>query len=156
MLELQYTNSVLQITDSNNTLLDFDTEKNIVSLWWLDINYSGEYEKSGILVEVKKYSDNLYYNFLIEGKRLVIISNDSFELKEEILTFFGDVDILIITWTKSAAKLFENIEAKLVVPYGEWKDIFLNTLGQKVEEVKTYKVKGEFSLDSTDFVNLAV
>ena len=85
---------------------------------------------------------------------MVIISNDSFELKEEILTFFWDVDILIIVWTKDSAKIFENIEAKLVVPYGEGKDLFLQKLGQKVEEEKSYKIKGEFSLDSTDFVNL--
>lgn len=156
MLELQYEKTALQIKDSNNTILEFDTQTSHVSLDGFDINFSWEYEKSGILVEVKKYSNNLYYNFLIEGKRLVIIPHDSFELKEEILTFFGDVDILIITWTKAAAKLFENIEAKLVVPYGEWKDIFLNTLGQKVEEVQVHKIKGEFSLDSTDFVNLAV
>ncbi len=154
MLELQYKEQVLSVKDSNGTSLDFDTENNTVSLWWLDINYSWEYEKSGILVEVKHYAGSLYYNFLIEGKRLVIIPNDSFELKEEILTFFWDVDILIIVWTKSAAKLFENIEAKLVVPYGEWKDIFLNTLGQKIEEAKSYKIKWEFSIDSTDFVNL--
>ncbi len=156
MLELQYTQDKLCIKDGNNTTLEFDPATNKILLGGLDINYAWEYEKSGILVEVKQYAWNLYYNFLIEGKRLVVIWNDSFELKEEILTFFWDVDILIIIWTKQAAKLFENIEAKLVIPYGEWKDIFLNTLGQKIEEVDKYKVKGEFSLDSTDFVNLVV
>jgi hypothetical protein len=38
-------------------------------------------------------------------------------------------------------KLYENIEAKIVVPYGEEKAIFLNTLGQHKEEVETYRVK---------------
>ncbi len=91
---------------------------------------------------------------MIDKKRLVIISNDSFELKEEILTFFGDVDVLIIVGTKEAAKIFDNIEAKLVVPYGEGKDLFLNTLGQHIEEESKFKIKWEFSLDSTEFVNL--
>jgi hypothetical protein len=33
---------------------------------------------------------------LVDKKRLVIITQDTFELKEEILSFFGDVDVLII------------------------------------------------------------
>lgn len=154
MLDLKYNKSDLLITDSDKNVVSFNIETNIALLDGFDITHSWEYEKAGILVEVKKYKDNLYYNFLIDRKRMVIISNDSFELKEEILTFFWDVDILIIVWTKDSAKIFENIEAKLVVPYGEGKDLFLQKLGQKVEEEKSYKIKGEFSLDSTDFVNL--
>jgi hypothetical protein len=42
----------------------------------------------------------------------------------------------------------------MVIPYGESKDMFLHTLGQNVEEVNSYKVKWDFSLDSTEFVNL--
>lgn len=154
MLDLKYNKSDLIITDSDKKTVSFNIENNTTLLDGFDITHSWEYEKAWILVEVKKYKEKLYYNFLIDKKRLVIISNDSFELKEEILSFFWDVDILIIVWTKESAKLFENIEAKLVVPYGEGKDLFLQTLGQKVEEEKSYKVKGEFSLDSTDFVNL--
>lgn len=154
MLEIGYDKKNLCIKWSGNTTITFNIDDSSVLLDGLDINFSGEYEKSWILVEVKKYVGNLYFNFLVDWKRLVIISHDSFELKEEILSFFGDVDILLIVWTKQAAKLFESIEAKLVIPYGEGKDIFLNTLWQKVEEVKSYKVKWEFSLDSTEFVNL--
>ncbi len=155
MLELKYNKAELLITDSDKNTVSFNTENNITLLDGFDITHSWEYEKSGILVEVKKYGENLYYNFLIDKKRLVIISNDSFELKEEILSFFGDVDVLIIVGTKEAAKIFDNIEAKLVVPYGEWKDLFLNTLGQHIEEENKFKVKWDFSLDSTEFVNLA-
>jgi hypothetical protein len=90
----------------------------------------------------------------VDSKRLIIISSDNFELKEEILSFFGDVDVLIITGTRESAKIFESIEAKLVIPYGESKDLFLHTLGQNIEEESSYKVKNEFSLDSTEFVNL--
>jgi molybdopterin biosynthesis enzyme len=42
----------------------------------------------------------LFYSFVIDTKHLVIVSNDEFELKEEILSFFGDVDVLIIVGSK--------------------------------------------------------
>jgi len=154
MLDLKYKKSDLIITDSEKKEIIFNIENNNILLDWFDISHPWEYEKSWILVEVKKYNDDLYYNFLVDKKRLVVITTDNFELKEEILSFFGDVDVLIIVWTKDAAKVFESIEAKLVIPYGESKDMFLHTLGQNVEEVKSYKVKWDFSLDSTEFVNL--
>ncbi len=155
MLELKYSWEELLIKDSEKNVISFNKSSLQTLLDGFDISHPWEYEKSGILVETKEYKKNLYYNFLIDRKRLIIISNDSFELKEEILSFFWDVDVLVIIGSKEAAKVFENIEAKLVVPYGEWKDIFLNTLGQKIEEVSVYKVKWDFSLDSTEFVNLS-
>jgi hypothetical protein len=83
-----------------------------------------------------------------------LVTSDSFELKEDILSFFWDVDILLIVWTKQATKVYENIEAKVVIPYSEWKDLFLNTLWQHIEEVESYKLKWELSIDTTEFVNL--
>jgi len=154
MLDIKYKNSDLIITDWEKKEISFNIVSKKVILDWFDISYSWEYEKSGILVEVKEYQEELYYNFLIDKKRLVIITKDNFELKEEILSFFGDVDVLVIIGTKESAKVFESIEAKMVIPYGESKDMFLHTLGQNVEEVKSYKVKWDFSLDSTEFVNL--
>ena len=154
MLDIKYKNSDLIIADWEKKEISFNIVSKKVILDWFDISYSWEYEKSGILVEVKEYQEELYYNFLIDKKRLVIITKDNFELKEEILSFFGDVDVLVIVGTKESAKVFESIEAKMVIPYGESKDMFLHTLGQNVEEVKSYKVKWDFSLDSTEFVNL--
>lgn len=154
MLDIKYKNSDLIITDWEKKEISFNIDSKKVILDWFDISYPWEYEKSGILVEVKEYQEELYYNFLIDKKRLVIITKDNFELKEEILSFFGDVDILIIVGSKESAKVFESIEAKMVIPYGESKDMFLHTLGQNIEEVKSYKVKWDFSLDSTEFVNL--
>ena len=154
MLDIKYKNSDLIIADWEKKEISFNIVSKKVILDWFDISYSWEYEKSGILVEVKEYQEELYYNFLIDKKRLVIITKDNFELKEEILSFFGDVDVLVIIGTKESAKVFESIEAKMVIPYGESKDMFLHTLGQNVEEVKSYKVKWDFSLDSTEFVNL--
>jgi hypothetical protein len=51
-------------------------------------------------------------------------------------------------------KIFENIEAKVVIPYGPWKEIFLNTLGQHSEPVKLHKVGADIDGDRTEFVNL--
>lgn len=141
------------ISGSKNKIL-FNTETKEAHIDDLLVSHPGEFEKAWILLEVKEYSDILFYSFTMEQKHVLIVSNDTFELKEKILSFFGDVDVLIIVWSKESAKIFENIEARVVVPYGEWKQAFLTTLGQRAEEVKSYKVKWDFSLDSNEFVNL--
>lgn len=105
---------------------------------------------------MKEYADKLFYHFLVESKHIVLIHTDQLELKEEILSFFGDVDILLITGSKESAKLFESIEAKIVIPYTEGKDVFLNTLGQHIEEVPSFKVKADLPFDTTEFVNLEI
>lgn len=132
----------------------FNTISDNILLDDFEVSYPWEYEKSWILLEVKEYEDKLFYNLLIESNHIVIITSDSFNLKEEILSFFWDVDILIILWSKQSTKIFENIESNIVIPYWEWKDVFLNTLWQHIEAINLYKVKSEKSLDSTEFVNL--
>ena len=97
----------------------------------------------------------LFYSFSVDWNHILFVLTDDFELKEEILSFFGDVDVLIIYWTKKAVKIFENIEARVVIPYWEGKSIFLQTLGQNTEEVSSFKLKWEYSADNTEFVNLA-
>ncbi|PIE85551.1 hypothetical protein CSA08_01460 [Candidatus Gracilibacteria bacterium] len=154
MLDIFNKDNILSIVNTDKKEIAFNTETKEVLLDGLSVGYPGEYEKSGILLEVKEYEGILFYHFVTESKRLVIITSDNFTIKEDILSFFGDVDILIINGTKDSIKIFENIEAKLVIPYGESKDIFLNTLGQHIEQVDNYKVKGEFALDTTEFVNL--
>lgn len=155
MIEILRKNNTIVIQESSKTVIEFDVSTGNILLDWYDVSYPWEYEKSWVLWEVKEYSWVLFYHFVVQAKHLIVVPSDSFELKEEILSFFGDVDILLITGTKDAAKVFENIEAKLVIPYGEGKDIFLNTLGQHTQEVDSYKVKWEFALDATEFVNLA-
>lgn len=154
MIELKKEASKIYISAASKKDIIFDIQSRNVVLDGYDVSYPWEYEKSWILWEVKEYSGALFYHFLVDGKHIVFVPTDSFELKEEIVSFFGDVDILVIHGSKQGAKIFENIEAKLVVPYGEEKDIFLTTLGQHTEWVSTYKVKSEFALDATEFVNL--
>jgi len=132
----------------------FDIISLQVILDWFDVTYPWEYEKSGILLEVMEYSNTLFYKFIVDSKRLLIVTKDDFELKEDILSFFWDVDVLVIIWTKKAATIFESIEAKIVVPYGESKWLFLTTLGQHIEEEDNIKIKSELPIDSTLFVNL--
>ncbi len=155
MIEISYKNpSTLSIknTEKKEVFFDYNTKK--VFLEDVDVSHPWEYEKSGNLLEVKKYTDILFYKFLIDGKHICIVTSESFDLKEEIVAFFWDVDILIIIGTKDAVKIFENIEAKLVIPYGDEKDIFLNTLGQHPEWVKLYKLWADLDGERTEFVNL--
>ncbi len=154
MLDIYYKWENLIIEDSIKKWISFNTNTKQVLLDSFDVSFPWEYEKSNILLEVKQYAWNLFYHFLIDSKHLVIVSEDNFELKEEISDFFGDVDILIIVWTKDSCKIFENIEAKIVVPYWESKDLFLNTLGQHIEEIEKYKQKWDLPIDTTEFVNL--
>lgn len=154
MVEVFYRESELVLSVNKKEIV-FNTVSENVLLDTFEVSYPWEYEKSWILLEVKEYSGKLFYNFLAEGNHIVIITWDSFELKEEILSFFWDIDILIIVWSKPATKIFENVEAKVVIPYGEGKDLFLTTLWQHIEEVSNYKIKAEKSLDMTEFVNLA-
>jgi len=74
-------------TKSKNTV-SLDTSSLEVKIDDLNVVHPGEYEKSGILLEVKEYNNILFYSFTIEGKHLLIITNDKFDLKEEILSFF--------------------------------------------------------------------
>ncbi len=154
MIQISYKWSGLCVDNSDKKQIHFDTRSQQVLLEGFDVNYPGEYEKAGILSEVKEYQDTLFYKFLTDGKHVAIVTSDSFEIKEDILKFFGDIDILVITGTKQAVKVFENIEAKVVVPYGEGKDIFLNTVWFGGEEVKNHKIGADLSGDTTEFVNL--
>jgi hypothetical protein len=154
MLDFYYKNNNLIIENSSKKQISFNIETKNILLDWFDVSFPWEYEKSWILLEVKEYLWNLYYNFLNDWKHIVIITEDNFEIKEEISDFFGDVDILIIVWSKDATKIFENIEAKIVLPYWEAKDVFLNTLWQHIEELEVYKQKWELPIDTTEFINL--
>jgi hypothetical protein len=83
-----------------------------------------------------------------------VLFDDNFEQKEEIMSFFWDIDILLINWTKNATKIIENIEARIIIPFGEWKDVFLNILGQHKEEIESFKLKWEIWNENTEFINL--
>ena len=154
MLEIKNNADTVSVINSDKKEITLWKNSSSVSLDGLSVNFPGEYEKSEILLEVKDYNGELFYNFSLEGKTVVYFFNENFEIKEEIMSFFGDVDLLILRGSKESVKVFENIEARVVVPFGEGKDVFLNALGQHSEALSSYKLKAESSLDATEFVNL--
>jgi len=154
MIEISNNKWIISVETSTKNTITLDTNSSEVKIDDLNVVHAGEFEKSGILLEVKSYSNKLFYSFTVDSKHVVIITDDIFDLKEEILSFFWDVDVLIITGSKESAKIYENIEARVVVPYWDGKSTFLTTLWQHIEEVKSFKVKWDFSIDSTEFVNL--
>ena len=130
-----------------------DTEKKNIKIDDYQIDFPGEYEKSCILIEVKEYNNQLFYNLKIDSKSLLVIFEETFEIKEEILSFFGDVDVLLIKWSKESVKMTENIESRVIIPFWEAKDVFLNTIGQHIEWVTVFKYKNDINEDSV-YVNL--
>ena len=153
-MEIRKKKNILEIESDSKWIIYFDEETKEVKIWDLIVSYPWEYEKSGILLEVKEYSWELFYSFAVDSKHIFFVLTDNFELKEEIVSFFWDVDVLIIVWTKKSVNIFENIEARVVIPYGEVKDLFLQSLGQNISPVSNYKLKSDLSLENTEFVNL--
>lgn len=146
---------VLNIVSGLKTTIYFDICSNDIKIGDLDIKYPWEYEKWWILSQVMEFEEKLFYSFSIEWTHLVIISSDKFSQTEKILSFFGDVDVLVIVWSKESAKIFENIEARIVIPYWEWKQMFLSTLWQNIQEVNSYKLRWDLPEDNAEFINLA-
>jgi hypothetical protein len=155
MIQFSTQKNIIEIKNADGKSIFFDTSAVSVKLQDFDVTHPGEYEKSGNLLEVKEYQGSLFYKFLVDSKHLAIVTSESFEMQEEILSFFGDIDVLIIIGSKAAVKVFENIEAKVVIPYGEAKDIFFTTVAKHPEAVSVFKVGSELDGDSTEFVNLA-
>jgi len=154
MIEITQTPETLTLKHSH-TLVTLEKNKNTVSIHDFSLDFPGEYEKSGVLATVDEFEDKLCYHLLVDGKHVALVLWDSFSLTENFLEFLGDIDILVIVGTKQSAKMIENIEAKMIVPFGEETEIFLNILGQHQEAVSSIKVKWELSGDTTEFVHLA-
>lgn len=155
MIEVFNKDNKVNIKSINNVLITLDIDKKEVSIGDYLIDFPWEYEKSWILLEVKEYEQKMFYSFLVEQKIIFVLFEDEFDIsKQEILSFFWDVDILLIVWTKNAAKISENIEARVVIPFWESKDIFLNTLWQHKEEIDNFKLKVEMWVENTEFINL--
>lgn len=153
MIEIFSSDKIIKIKNSDASINLNTLEKNLNIDNFL-IDFPWEYEKSWILVIVKEYEEKLFYSIIFEWKTIVVIYDDSFEMKEEIMTFFWDVDILMIVWNKNSTKVIESIEARIIIPFGEWKDLFLSTLWQHKEELETFKLKWELPFDTTEFINL--
>lgn len=153
-MEIKNNGKFLQLESDNKSIISLDKENLTLKIDDFDVSYPWEYEKSGILLEVKEYEEKLFYSFSVDSKHILFVLTDTFELKEEILSFFWDVDILFLISWKNSVKIYENIEARVVVPFWEAKDIFLQNLWQKKEELSSYKIKWDLPTENTEFVNL--
>ena len=156
MLEIFNENTLLKVKNSDNKVIVVDTVNKKVSIDDFGIDYPGEYEKSWILSEVFEFEQKLFYSIHNEQKLIMVIFDEVNEIKEELLEFFGDVDVLLVAWTKNMQKLIENIETRVVIPFGEGKDVLLNTLWQHKEEISSFKLKQEMWEENTEYVNLAL
>lgn len=154
MIEIKKIQDNIVISNSDKKEIVFDIEKWLIMLDGFDVNFPWEYEKWGILLEVKNYKDILFYNFKVDWTHITIIPTDKFDPEEEILKFLDSVEVLIIKWTKDAAKTFDNIETKVVVPYWEMKSWFFTALWQTPEEIDSYKIKSDISWDNTEYINI--
>ncbi len=155
MLEIIKDKDIFKIKDSNwvFTTIDFLKKEIKIDSYLLDMPW--EYEKSLILREVKLYQEKMFYSLIIESFKVFVIFDDNFDLKEEIVSFFWDIDILIINTSKNSQTITENIEAKTIIPFWEYKDIYLNSLWQHKEELNSFKIKTkEQFTDTTTYINL--
>lgn len=149
---LERNNSVVIISDKKEIIFSDDT----LTLDGMTINFPGEYEKSGFLLSVMEEGGKLLFSIRVEDHDIAYMSTDTLEITEPIADFFSNTDILILPGTKNAAKIYENLDGRIVIPFGSEKNIFLSTLGQNnVEQVSRYKTKEiDFEGDNTVFVNL--
>lgn len=154
MLEIFNKNNIINIKNSDNVFVNINIDKKEVFIWEYFIDFPWEYEKSWILMEVLEYDNKMFYNFLVEWNTVVVIFDDNFDLKEEIMNFFWDVDVLLVVWTKNSPKIVENIETRVVIPFWEWKDVFLHSLSQHKEEIEVFKLKSDLWIENTEFINL--
>lgn len=126
----------------------------LVNTDWLDINFPWEYEKSWIMTHVIEKDWKLLYQIRFDWKIIGYLNFDELEVTEDIVDFFWNIDILVIKWSKTSIKIFENLESKVVVPFWEWKDVFFSTLWQHVEVTNNFKIKSDLDESWVIFVNL--
>lgn len=152
----------MDITSRNNQIVITSDKKEIVFqsptsivLDGMTIDFFGEYEKSGFLATFHEVEGKNLFTLRVEGKNIAYVPTDTLEITEKVVDFLGNIDILILPGDKNATKIFENLEARVVVPYGEETPVFLSSLGQNIEITEKYKTKEtDFEAESTVFVRV--
>ncbi|MDD2917322.1 MAG: MBL fold metallo-hydrolase [Candidatus Gracilibacteria bacterium] len=152
----------MDITSRNNQIVITSDKKEIVFespasivLDGLVIDFFGEYEKSGFLATFHEVEGKNLFTLRVEGKNIAYVPTNTLDITENVVNFLGNIDILILPGDKNATKIFENLEARIVVPYGEETSVFLSSLGQNIEMVDKYKTKEtDFESEATVFVRV--
>ena len=68
MIEITNKEWLISVDASNKSKITLDTNNNEVKIDDLNVVHAGEFEKSGILLEVKEYAEKLFYSFTIDSK----------------------------------------------------------------------------------------
>ncbi|NCP76807.1 hypothetical protein GW819_03445 [Candidatus Gracilibacteria bacterium] len=152
----------MDITSRDNQIVITSDKKEIIFsnptsivLDGMIIDFHGEYEKSGFMTTFHEVEGKPLFSLRVEGKNIAYIPTDVLEITENVVDFLGNIDILIIPGNKNSTKIFENLEARMVVPYGEETPLFLSSLGQNIEMVDKYKTKEtDFEGEATVFVRV--
>ncbi len=152
----------MDITSRDNQIVITSDKKEIVFqspnaivLDGLVIDFFGEYEKSGFLATFHEVDGKNLFTLRVEGKNIAYVPTDTLEITEKVVDFLGNIDILILPGDKNATKIFENLEARMVIPYGEEAPLFLSSLGQNIEMVDKFKTKEtDFESEATVFVRV--
>lgn len=125
-----------------------------INIDWMLIDFPWEYEKSWIMWHVIEKWDKILFQINFLWKNIAYINYSELTVDESVVDFFWDIDILIIKWSKESIKIFENLEAKRVVPTWEQKDIFFSTLWQHPEEEESHKIREQVWENEVIFINL--
>lgn len=145
---------------NNNVCISSDKKEillgsNQVTVDGMVIDFPGEYEKSGIILQVKEENEKRYFTLQVEGKIIAYVSHTEGEIQDELLNFFAKTSILVTLADKENTKLVEVLEPSIIIPYGEGKDVFLSSLGQTLEPTDRYKLKEIDDQGAAVYVNLA-
>ncbi len=152
----------MDITSRDNQIVITSDKKEIIFqsptsiiLDGMTIDFFGEYEKSGFMATYHEVEGKSLFTLRVESKNIAYVPMDTLEITEKVVDFLGNIDILIIPGNKNSTKIFENLEARMVVPYGEESPVFLSSLGQNIELVDKYKTKEvDFESEATVFVRV--
>jgi hypothetical protein len=66
MIEIFNNSGVVSVKTASKSTVTFDTNSLEVKIDDLNVVHPGEFEKSGILLEVKEYNKILFYSFTID------------------------------------------------------------------------------------------
>jgi hypothetical protein len=153
----------MEISTSQN-ILSIVTDKKAVrfdasglDIDGLKIDMPGEYEKSGVLLQTRLIDGHLVHELQVERKIVGYVPAEILAPSDALIAFFDDLDVLLISGSKSDIQIFEALEARVVVPYGEFRDGFLQSVGQaSLDAVDKYKSKeADFNGETTVFVKIA-
>jgi len=151
-MEFRFVGGNLQFTHEKAPVIFGDT----VKVDGYDISFPGEYEKSGMIAEVREYGDSMVYRFTVGGRTLFHLPESTESLTSDMTQFAGDVDILMVPGKKELQKVVESIDARVVIPYGSSKSALLGAFGQSIEtEEKRVLKAADFDDEHTLFVDLA-